>query len=103
MYGGIDLAQHYAAEALRLSGAHNVADDLREAQQLLTWLLTMWTEPIIALVQIYQRGPHSIRNVKRARRAVAVLEDHGWLVQEPSGTKMDDRYYREVWRIRRMT
>jgi hypothetical protein len=35
MSGRIALAQHYAAEALRLSGAGRLSRDLRLAQQLL--------------------------------------------------------------------
>jgi hypothetical protein len=38
MQAGIELAQHYAAEALRLFGASRVRPDLHRAQQLLMWL-----------------------------------------------------------------
>jgi hypothetical protein len=41
---GIELAEHYAAEALRLFGASQVNADLRLAQRLLDWLLIQWTE-----------------------------------------------------------
>jgi hypothetical protein len=49
MEAGIALAQHYAAEGLRLFGASRVSADLREAQQLLVWLRTKWPEPLISL------------------------------------------------------
>ena len=80
MEAGILLAQHYAAEAMRLFGASCVSSDLREAQQLLTWLLTAWPEPRVSLPDIYQRGPNSIRDKAGAHRAVTVLVDHGHLV-----------------------
>jgi hypothetical protein len=39
---GIVIAQHHAAEALRLYGASCVADGLIEAKQLLAWLHMTW-------------------------------------------------------------
>ena len=81
MEAGIALAQHYAAEAMRLFGASRVSGELREAQQLSTWLLTAWREPQVSLPDIYRRGPNSIRDKARARRAVTILVDHGWLVR----------------------
>jgi Protein of unknown function (DUF3987) len=44
MAAGIMLAQHYAAEALRLDGASGISDGLRRTKQLLEWLLTHWNE-----------------------------------------------------------
>ena len=98
MEAGIALAQHYATEALRLFGASRVSGDLREAQQLLSWLQTTWREPIVSLPDIYQRGPNSIRDKMRAHRAVTILVDHGWLVAAPA-TDVDGTFRREVWRV----
>lgn len=98
MEDGIALARHYAAEAIRLFGASRVSGDLREAQQLLTWLQTNWQEPRVSLPDIYQRGPSSIRDKARAHRAVTILADHGWLVPAPAGN-VDGTFRREVWRI----
>jgi hypothetical protein len=85
MEAGIALAQHYAAEGMRLFGASHVSGDLREAQQLLRWLQTTWTEPYVSLPDIYQCGPNPIRDKARAHRAVTILVDHGWLTQALSG------------------
>jgi hypothetical protein len=98
MEAGIALAQHYTAEAMRLFGASRVSGELREAKQLLEWLLTSWRESRVSLPDIYQRGPNSIRDKKRAHRAVAILADHGWLVAAPAGD-VDGTYRRGVWRI----
>jgi hypothetical protein len=98
MEAGIAVAQHYAAEALRLFGAGRISGDLYEAQKLLTWLLTCWPEPQVSLPDIYRRGPNSIREAKRARRVVTILVDHGWLVTAPAGD-VDGTFRREVWRI----
>jgi hypothetical protein len=88
MEAGIAVAQHYAGEALRLFGGSRMSDDLREAQQLLGWLHTSWPQPEVSLPDIYQRGPNSIRDMRRARRVVGILEDHGHLVRVPDGVSL---------------
>lgn len=98
MEAGIALAQHYVVEAMRLFGASGVNDDLREAHQLLEWLRTGWGETRVSLPDIYQRGPNSIRDKRRAHRAVTILVDHGWLVDAPPG-EVGGTFRREVWRI----
>jgi uncharacterized protein DUF3987 len=99
MQAGIALAQHYAAEALRLFAASRVNGDLRVAQQLLTWLHTAWPEPLVSLPDIYQRGPNAIREASCARRAVSILEEHLHLLAVPGGAVVDRVFRREVWRI----
>lgn len=98
MEAGIALAQHYAVEAMRLFGASRVSGELREAEQLLGWLHTSWRELRVSLPDIYRRGPNSIRDKARARRAVTILVDHGHLVAAPAGD-VDGTFRREVWRI----
>jgi hypothetical protein len=95
---GISIAQHHAAEALRLWGASRLSAELHQAQRLLTWLQTTWREPVVSLPNIYQRGPSAIRDKASAHKAVTILENHGWLVPatpcEIAGT-----FRRDVWRI----
>jgi hypothetical protein len=98
MEAGIVLAQHYASEAMRLFGGSRISGELREAQQLLTWLQTSWGEPFVSLPDIYQYGPNSIRDKSRAQRAVTLLADHGHLVTAPAG-EVAGTYRREVWGI----
>lgn len=98
MEAGIALAQHYAVEGLRLFGTSRVSGELREAQQLLTWLQASWHEPLVSLPDIYQRGPNSIRDRARAHRAVTLLVDHGWLSVVPPG-EVGGVFRREVWRV----
>jgi hypothetical protein len=100
MEAAIVIVQHYAAEAMRLFGASRVSGELREAQQLLAWLKTAWSGPVVSLPDIYQRGPNSIRDNARARRAVTILADHGHLASAPAG-EVQGTYRREVWRIMR--
>jgi hypothetical protein len=96
---GIALAQHYVAEALRLFEASHVSDVLRQAQQLLSWLLGSWNEAFVSLPDIYQRGPNAIRDKTTAAQLVAILEDHGWLIKQKSGAEIAGQHRRDAWRI----
>jgi hypothetical protein len=95
---GIAIAQHYAAEAMRLHGANCVSGHLREAQRLLAWLQTAWRDPMVSLPSIYRLGPGSIRDAASARRAAGILVEHGWLATVPA-CELDGTWRREVWRI----
>jgi hypothetical protein len=99
MARGVVLAQHFAAEALRLFQAGRVSGPVQEAQRLLEWLLTNWTGPLISLPDIYQRGPNSIRDAQRARSAATILAEHGWLIPVSAGGVISEIFRREVWRI----
>jgi hypothetical protein len=99
MAAGIELAQHYAAEALRLDGGCRISTELRLAQQARDWLLIQWSEPAISLPDLYRRGPGAIREAATARKAVGILEDHGWLVRIPEGAVIAGERRREAWRI----
>jgi hypothetical protein len=99
MAAGIELVQHYAAEALRLHGGSHVSAELQLARLALNWLFQHWPEQAISLPDLYQRGPVAIRDNATARRIVAILEEHGWLVKIPQGAVVADTRRREAWRI----
>jgi len=99
MRAGIALAEHYASEALRLFGASRVNAELRLAQKLLDWLLRQWTESAVSLPDIYQRSLNAIGDQATARKLVAILEGHGWLVRMPERALIAGQRRREAWRI----
>jgi hypothetical protein len=99
MRAGICLAEHYGAEALRLFGGGRINAELLLAQRLLDWLLHLWTEPAISLPDIYQRSLNAIRDQATARKLVAILENHGWLVPIPAGATVAGQKRHEAWRI----
>jgi hypothetical protein len=99
MESGIELAQHYAAEALRLFSSSRVSNPVRDAKCLLDWLYGTWTHELVSLPDIYQLGPNSIREAAAARRVVEVLESHGYLEQIPGGAVVDGKFRRDAWRI----
>jgi hypothetical protein len=99
MEAGIALAEHYAAEALRLFGSSCINADLRLAQRLLDWLLGTWPETAISLPDIYQRSLNAIGDKATATKLVGILEDHGWLVKIPGGAVVAGQRRRDAWRI----
>jgi len=93
---GIDLAQYYATEALRVFDAPATSIDLELAGKLLKWV---GDKDRVALHQIYQRGPNAIRDAKTARTCATILEDHGWLQKIEGGMEIDGGHRKEVWDV----
>jgi hypothetical protein len=96
---GVELSQHYAAEALRLHGASGISEGLRQAQELLSWALVRWGEPFVSLPDVYQFGPNSIRDADAAKKAIAVVEEHGWLVRTNEAAIVRGVRRKDVWKI----
>ena len=95
---GIELAQHYAAEGLRLFGASGVRAELGLARTLLGWLRSR-AEPVVSLRHIYQFGPGAIRDKARAEKVAGLLEDHGYLVRVSGGAEIEGKWSRVVWQV----
>lgn len=98
MAAGCALAQHYAAEMLRLSGDATVPPDLRMAHRLLAWWQTR-DHPRCHLAAIYQYGPSGLRDAATARKVVGILAEHGWVRPLPTGTEIDGQARREAWEL----
>jgi hypothetical protein len=98
---GIALADHYAAEALRLFEVSRSDERLRHAATLLHWLLHDRSDGMVSLPDIYQYGPNRIRSAREARLLVGILEEHGWLVRVEGGAEVAGTRRRDVWLIRR--
>jgi hypothetical protein len=95
---GIALAQHYAAEMLRLQGGAAVSPDLRLADRLLAW----WHGRLDSrcyLAAIYQRSLNAISDAATARRIVGILEEHGWVRRLAVGTVIDGSPRRDAWEL----
>lgn len=99
MKGGIALAEHYAAEALRIFEVSKVSVDLLLAQRLLDWMHQHWSEKAISLPDIYQRSLNAIRDKATAAKLVRILVDHGWLLAIPGGATVAGHPRREAWWI----
>ena len=99
MAAGVELAQHYIGEALRLYAAGASDPGLIVAEKTLFWMQTGWEGNLISLPDIYQRGPGMIRDAKSAKRIVAVLEEHGWLHRLSDGAFINGERRRDAWQI----
>jgi len=99
MTAGIELAQHYVAEAMRMFEGNRIGPELLLAQKLLGWLIGSWTENLISLPDIYQQGPNAIRDKATATKLVKILEDHGWLDRIEGGAIVAGYQRRDAWRI----
>jgi hypothetical protein len=95
----IMIADFYTTEAMRFE-AGACPPEIRQAEKLLDWLKTSWGEPLISLRAIYRLGPNSIRDAQTAKRAVSILEDHGWLKRyEGAPVTVAGQPVREAWHV----
>jgi hypothetical protein len=100
MAAGIELAQHYATEALRLFAGSRVSAELYLADRTLQWLRAHWTrKPAVSLPDLYQFGPNGIRDKAKASQVVRLLEDPGYLVRIEGGAEIDGKWRRDAWRL----
>lgn len=99
MVHGIELATHYAGEALRLHAAGASNPTLILAQKALAWCQSQ-PGGIVALADLYRCGPNSVRDAATARRVVAILVEHDWLVPIPDGAEVNGTFRREAYRVR---
>lgn len=94
------LMDYFTTETLNLYECGVKPHDVVTAEQLLEWLLHKWPEPLIGLSTIYQRGPNNIRSAAEAKKAVAVLVEHGWLAPYAGKPAMvGGKPVREAWAI----
>jgi hypothetical protein len=94
------IGEFYTSEAKRLFEAGAGSPEIRDAERLLAWIKTHWRDSLIGLRAIYRQGPNSIRDAATAKKAVAMLEDHGWLIRvDGAGHIVDGQPVREAWRI----
>lgn len=93
------LIKYYLEEALRISQGLLVSPEITQAETLLTWLNSL-PDLFIHLAKIYQRGPASLREARTARSALAILEEHGWVLKQPP-MDLDGNRRKDVWAIRK--
>jgi hypothetical protein len=99
MERGIELAEFYLSEILRIEAAgKGVSREVWMAQELLEWAQKQ-PDGLVALVDAYQRGPYRIREMTVARRAVGVLENHGWLKRVEGSAVVNGKKRKEVWQV----
>lgn len=97
MQAGIELAQFYLGEALRLFDAAADNPDLVLAERCLAWARNRGC--LLTLPDLYQFGPNPVRDKETAKRVIGILEGHGWLLQIPGGAEVAGKRRRLAWEV----
>lgn len=85
MADAVTLATYYVNEAARLAEAATVSSETAEAEKLRRWLVESWGELCISVRAVVRRGPNSLREAKKARAALAMLDGVGAVVKVEGG------------------
>ena len=93
------LTQYYLNEGLRLLNSSIADPVLKEASKLLEWLRVK-DKTIVTLPEIYQCGPNSIRDAKKARILMSILIEHGYALPLSSGVEFDGKMRNEAFEVR---
>lgn len=99
MGDAIELAQYYLAEASRLANIARTSLEITRAEALRHWLQERWEEPELLVRDVMNKGPNQLRDSPKARAAIALLEQHGWLVPVLAGTIIRGASRKEAWVI----
>lgn len=99
MADAITLAQFYLSEAWRLASAATVSTEIDKAEALRKWLLESWPEPQVLVRDVVRLGPNPLRESPKARAALGILEQHGWLMKLEVGTVVRGSARTEAWAI----
>lgn len=99
MQNGITLMDYYLSEALRQKSSTLVAEHTTHAEELRVWLRDSWESDLVTTRDIVRRGPNRLRTTEVARKALRVVEDHGWVAAMPSPTKIDGHNRKEAWKL----
>lgn len=102
MADAITLAQFYLSEAARLSDGAKVSVEVERAEALRKWLVERWPEPEILLRDVMNGCPvRALREGPKAKAAIALLVQYGWLVALDPQTPVRGVPRKEAWRIMR--
>ncbi len=102
MADAITLAQFYLSEASRLANTAMISADIANAETLRLWLAEAWEHPDIMARDVVQSGPNKLRETRKARAALGVLEKRGWLVRLDKDTVVRGASRKEAWHIVRI-
>ena len=80
MTGALEIMDWYLGEALRLKAASRTDPKLLLAAKLLEWIQGQ-PGGQVPFSNILQFGPNATRTKQAAIEAVAILKDHGWIIE----------------------
>ncbi len=97
MTNGIDLADWYLSEAVRLRGGAAISLEAKRAEKLRVWLLERWPEEFVSVTPIVQAGAANVRTAKEVRTLIPHLERNGWLMPAEAGAIVQSKHRKEAW------
>ena len=87
MRAGIELVKHYLEEAKRIYGDIQDEPELKLAEATLNWLRRRSkSSPTFKLRDVYQFGPNPVRDSKKAKKILGILQEHGWIMPSDGGS-----------------
>jgi hypothetical protein len=89
LLGAARLIDHYLSETLRIRHRAEPDKELVEAEKLLSWLKVKGHKQF-SPITVYKNGPAFTRSARKAKRLLAVLEKHGWIVAAADGWRLRD-------------
>lgn len=92
------LVIYYLDEALRILGKSCCDPSINLATQTLEWIKRHRYGQVFPLADIYQKGPSQIRNAKKARNIMHILQEHEFVV-EIQDALIEGRKVRSAWRL----
>jgi hypothetical protein len=98
MQNAITLLEYFHQESLRLELMGKPDQDLQIAQKTLDWMKKSFLDKkrnVFPLQDIYQYGPVEVRNAKRARSMMRILEEHGYVHLQLM--EKNEKKRREIW------
>lgn len=99
MSHAIELAQFYLGEASRLANTAHVSAEVDRAETLRKWLIETWWEPDVMARDVVQYGPNALRETPKARAALEMLEQYGWLRRHDPSAFIRGKTRKEAWSI----
>ena len=100
MESACNIVKYYLAQYKYLCIAATNEAEVAHAQTLLDWLRrNLEAGEAFATDKILQLGPVHTRRAKSLDRALGILKQYGWVVELPSGTRIDGKQRRKAYRL----
>lgn len=95
---GINLANYYIQEHIRLYQDMQYDQGVVDAEELLAWLRKHKIQYVYPSM-VYTRGPRNFRDRDEALMGLRRLEEFGYLLTLPKGTEIEGKFRREGWQV----
>ncbi len=94
----ITLISYYLDEALRILGKNGGDPNINLAILTLEWIKRNRPKQVFPIADIYQRGPSQIRNAKKAKNIMNILQEHGFVI-EIQDAVLEEKKVRSAWQF----